>query len=124
MNESTQGGKTTRFVLIAVKRDAAYWTPQTIAREIQLQQMLDSPSEAALGAFRDEVVQGLVGRQAEKFWASDAVTASNAAAIRSACQALHNLTIEVLAQTAAELNPKPPTEAAAKQTRRKNRPNA
>jgi hypothetical protein len=37
MAEDTGAGNTTRFVLIAVKHDAAYWTPQTIAQELYKQ---------------------------------------------------------------------------------------
>jgi hypothetical protein len=104
MTEGSQAGRTTRFVLISVKHDAGYWTPDTIARELMLKDMLVSPSEAELDEFRDEVLGGLVGRAAEKFWASDAVTPANAAAIRAACRALHSLTLEVFEQVAGELS--------------------
>jgi hypothetical protein len=91
---------TTQFVLLAVKRDAGYWTPETIAQELYRQGLIDSASEAEFGAFRDAVLRGLVGRAAERFWASDAVTPTKAAAIRSACQALHDVTLDVLVETA------------------------
>lgn len=97
-------GKTTQFVLIAVKHDAAYWTPRTIAQELYTRELLSSPSEAELEAFSKDVLSGLVGRAAEKFWASDAVTATKAAAIRSACRALHGLTVEEFAAAVAELD--------------------
>jgi hypothetical protein len=105
MSNGQKNVNTTRFVLIAARHEAAYWTPETVARELHTQGLLDSPSEVELGAFRDEVLRGLVGRAAEKFWASDAVTPANAAAIRSACKALHELTIDVFAETAAESTP-------------------
>lgn len=101
MSEGAQSGKTTRFVLIAVKHEAAYWTPYTVAEAIHSHGLLESPSEDELGAFRDEVLRGLVGRAAERFWASDAVTPPKAAAIRSACRALHDLTAETLAEVFA-----------------------
>lgn len=103
MTGSARGGNTTKFVLLAVRREAAYWTPATVATELCLRELVDPSSQEALDGFRDEVLRGLVGRAAERFWASDAVTPANAAAIRSACQALHNLTLEQLAQTASEL---------------------
>jgi hypothetical protein len=93
---------TTQFVLIAVKRDAAYWTPRTIARELHEHKMLASPSEVELEAFSKAVLGGLVGRAAEKFWASDAVTPAKAAAIRSACRALHSLTPDEFAAAVAD----------------------
>jgi hypothetical protein len=105
MSGGLQGGSVTRFVLIAAKRDASYWTPSTVARELYLHDLLDEQSEPGLGAFRDEVLRALVGRAGERFWASDAVTPSAAAAIRSACQALHGLTIDVYTETAAATEP-------------------
>ena len=104
MSEDAGAGTTTRFVLIAVKHDAAYWTPQTIAQELHRQEMLSSPSEAELEAFAKTVLGGLVGRAAEKFWASDAVTPTKAAAIRSACRALSSLTPAEFAAAVAELD--------------------
>ena len=103
MSETSKAGRTTQFVLVAVKHEAAYWTPRTIAAEICRRGMLEDRSEEGLSAFRDEVLRGLVGRAAEKFWASDAVTPAKAAAIRSACRALNDLTADILAETAAEL---------------------
>jgi len=102
----TAGGpnKTTQFVLIAVKHDAAYWTPRSIAQELYTRELLTSPSEAELEAFSKDVLSGLVGRAAEKFWASDAVTPPKAAAIRSACRALHSLTPAEFATAVAELD--------------------
>ena len=94
MSDADRNRAIVQFILIAAKRDAAYWTPRTIAREIHLHDLLDSPSEETLAAFRDGVLRGLVGKAAEKFWASDAVTASGAASIRSACRALNDLTID------------------------------
>ena len=108
MSEGVQTGSTTQFVLLAVKHDAAYWTPHTLAQELYAQNLLDSPSEDDLEAFAKTVLGGLVGRAAEKFWASDAVTPRNAAAIRSACGALHRLTLDEFTAAVAELN----TEAA------------
>lgn len=110
MTDGVQGGKTTRFVLIAVKHEAAYWTPHTVAQAIHRHGLLESPSEEGLSAFRDEVLRGLVGRAAERFWASDAVTPAKAAAIRSACRALHDLTGEALAEAFAEASPTAATE--------------
>jgi hypothetical protein len=104
MAEDAGAGNTTRFVLIAVKHDAAYWTPQTIAQELYRQELLASPSEAELEAFAKTVLGGLVGRAAEKFWASDAVTPTKAAAIRSACRALNSLTPDEFAAAVAELD--------------------
>jgi hypothetical protein len=99
MTDGVQKSVTTQFVLIAVKHEAAYWTPETIAHELAAQGLPLPASEVELDAFREEVLRGLVGRAAEKFWASDAVTPAKAAAIRSACQALHNLTVAALAPT-------------------------
>jgi hypothetical protein len=107
MSSGVQVGNTTRFVLIAVKHEAAYWTPQTIARELRTNELLDDPTEAGLAVYRDEVLRGLVGRAAERFWASDAVTPSRAAAIRSACKALHELTIDVYSETASDPDSEP-----------------
>jgi hypothetical protein len=104
MSEDVGAGNTTQFVLIAVKQDAAYWTPRTIAQELYKQKMLASPSEVELEAFAKTVLGGLVGRAAEKFWASDAVTPPKAAAIRSACRALHSLTPAEFATAVAELD--------------------
>ena len=103
MSDGLREGKTTQFVLIAVKHDAAYWTPRTIARELYKHNLLASPSEVELEAFSKTVLEGLVGRAAEKFWASDAVTATNAAAIRSACRALHRLTLDEFVAAVAEM---------------------
>jgi hypothetical protein len=103
MSDGLREGKTTQFVLIAVTHDAAYWTPRTIARELYKHNLLASPSEVELEAFSKTVLEGLVGRVAEKFWASDAVTATNAAAIRSACRALHRLTLDEFVAAVAEL---------------------
>jgi hypothetical protein len=105
MNDGLQKGTTTRFVLIAVKHEAGYWTPRTIAEAIHANDLLDPRSEEGLALFRDGVLRGLVGRAAEKFWASDALTPPKAAAIRSACQALHGLTIEVFEEVASESAP-------------------
>ena len=102
MND-VQPSNTTRFVLLAVRHDATYWTPHTIAKAIVQRELLDSPSDEELATFRDNVLRGLVGKAAEKFWASDAVTPQKAAAIRSACKALHELTIDVLHEAAGEL---------------------
>jgi hypothetical protein len=104
MSDGLGAGTTTQFVLIAVKHDAAYWTPRTIAQELYKHNLLASPSEDDLEAFSKTVLQGLVGRAAEKFWASEAVTATKAAAIRSACRALHRLTLEEFAAAVAELD--------------------
>ena len=107
MSESTQDvnlPSATQFVLIAVKREAAYWTPRTIAQELFKNDILASPSEAELAAFAETVLRGLVGRSAEKFWASDAVTPPRAAAIRSACRALNSLTVDLFAEAVAEVN--------------------
>jgi len=103
MSDGLQASTTTQFVLIAVKHDAAYWTPQTIARELYKQNLLASPSEVELEAFSKTVLEGLVGRAAERFWASDAVTATKAAAIRSACRALHGLTLDEFEGAVAEV---------------------
>lgn len=102
--EDVGPGITTRFVLIAVKHDAAYWTPQTVAQELFRQQLLVSPSEAELETFAKTVLGGLVGRAAEKFWASDAVTPTKAAAIRAACRALSSLTPDEFGAAVAELD--------------------
>jgi len=104
MSEGVQTGSTTQFVLLAVKHDAAYWTPHTLAQELHTHNLLASPSEDELEAFAKMVLGGLVGRAAEKFWASDAVTPRNAAAIRSACGALHRLTLDELTAAVAEMN--------------------
>jgi hypothetical protein len=104
MTEDVGAGTTTQFVLIAVKHDAAYWTPQTIAQELYKQEVLASPSEAELETLTKTVLGGLVGRAAEKFWASDAVTPTKAAAIRSACRALSSLTPDEFASAVAELD--------------------
>ena len=104
MPDGLQAGTTTQFVLIAVKHEAAYWTPRTIAQELYTRDLLPSPSEAELEDFSKSVLAGLVGRAAEKFWASDAVTPRNAAAIRSACRALHSLTLDEFTEAVAELN--------------------
>ena len=93
-----------QFVLIAVKHDAAYWTHRTIARELYKHDLLASPSEVELEAFSKTVLEGLVGRAAEKFWASDAVTPENASAIRAACRALHGLTLDEFAEAVAEVD--------------------
>src|SRR6266446_3715069 len=103
MSDGLRAGTTTQFVLIAVKQDGAYWTPRTIAQELYKHKLLASPTEAELEAFSKTVLEGLVGRAAEKFWASDAVTAANAAAIRSACRALHRLTLDEFAEAVAEI---------------------
>lgn len=118
MSDGSQIGKTTQFVLIAAKQEAAYWKPNTVARAICLHDLLPSPSEETLAAFRDEVLRSLVGRAAEKFWASDAVTPAKAAAIRSACRALHDLTIDVLVETAAETSPEATAEPSPRATGR------
>jgi hypothetical protein len=99
----SSNGDTGKFVLIAVKRDAAYWTPETIAREIYVSGMFDSRGEISLGTFRDRILERLVGRSGERFWANDAITPSRAAAIRSACQALHKLTAEIFSEVIAEM---------------------
>ena len=104
MSDGSRAGTTTQFVLIAVKHDAAYWTPRTIAQELYKHNLLASPSEVELEAFSKSVLQGLVGRAAERFWASEAVTATKAAAIRSACRALHRLTLDEFAGAVAELD--------------------
>jgi hypothetical protein len=91
---SVQTTDTGKFVLIAVRHEAQYWTPHTIAREVYANGLLAPQSEADLSAFRDEILRGLVGRRAEKFWANDSITPARAAAIRSACQGLHQLTLE------------------------------
>jgi hypothetical protein len=104
MPDGLQASTTTQFVLIAVKHEAAYWTPRTIAQELYTHNLLASPSEAELEAFSKSVLGGLVGRAAEKFWASDAVTPRNAAAIRSACNALHRLTLDEFSGAVAEMN--------------------
>lgn len=104
MADGLQAGATTQFVLIAVKHEAEYWTPRTIAQELHTQNLLASPSEAELEAFSKSVLAGLVGRAAEKFWASDAVTPRKAAAIRSACRALHGLTLDEFTGAVAELD--------------------
>ena len=104
MSEGLGAGNTTQFVLLAVKHDAAYWTPHTIAQELYTRKLLASPSEVELEAFSKSVLGGLVGRAAERFWASDAVTPPKAAAIRSACRALHGLTLEEFAAAVAELD--------------------
>ena len=104
MSDGVGAGTTTQFVLIAVKHDAAYWTPHTIARELYKLDLLVSPSEVELEAFSKTVLEGLVGRAAEKFWASDAVTPANAAAIRSACRALHGLTLDEFTAAVAEVD--------------------
>jgi hypothetical protein len=106
MPDGLQAGTTTQFVLIAVKHEAEYWSPRTIAQELYTHNLLASPSEAELEAFSKSVLGGLVGRAAEKFWASDAVTTRNAAAIRSACVALHRLTLDEFVGAVAELDPK------------------
>ena len=103
MSDRSGAGTTTQFVLLAVKHDAAYWTPRTVAQELHKHDLLASPSEVELEAFTKTVLGGLVGRAAEKFWASDAVTATNAAAIRSACRALHHLTLDEFAEAVAEI---------------------
>src|SRR5260221_564386 len=72
MSHGLQAGTTTQFVLIAVKHDGAYWTPRTIAQELYKHKLLASPTEAELEAFSKTVLEGLVGRAAEKFWAGDA----------------------------------------------------
>jgi hypothetical protein len=104
MSEGVPTGNTTQFVLIAVKHDAAYWTPRTIAQELYKRNMLASPSQTELETFSKTVLEGLVGRAAEKFWASDAVTPKKAAAIRSACRALHRLTLDEFTGAVAELD--------------------
>jgi hypothetical protein len=104
MSEGVQTGSTTQFVLLAVKHDAAYWTPHTLAQELHTSNLLASPSEAELEDFTKTVLGSLVGRAAEKFWASDAVTPRNAAAIRSACGALHRLTFDEFTAAVAELH--------------------
>jgi hypothetical protein len=108
-NEAPKISRTTQFVLLAVKHDASYWAPPTLASELAQLGVLPEASIESLDAFRDEVLRSLVGRAAERFWASDAVTATNAAAIRAACQALHTLTVEVYAEALAEA--KRPTAA-------------
>jgi hypothetical protein len=104
MSDGVGVGGTTQFVLIAVKHDAAYWTPRTIAQELYKQKLLASPSEDELEGFSKTVLRGLVGRAAEKFWASEAVTPPRAAAIRSACRALHRLTLDEFTAAVAELD--------------------
>jgi hypothetical protein len=104
MSDGLRAGNTTQFVLIAVKHDAAYWTPHTIALELYKHKMLASPSQVELEAFSKAVLEGLVGRAAEKFWASDAVTPNKAASIRSACRALHRLTLDEFTGAVAELD--------------------
>jgi hypothetical protein len=99
----SSNGDTGKFVLIAVKRDAAYWTPETIAREIYVSGMFDSRGEIGLDAFRDRILERLVGRSGERFWANDAITPKRAAAIRSACHALHQLTAERFNEITAEM---------------------
>ncbi len=84
---------TTPFILLAVKHDAAYWTPETIARAVAEGGLLEPQSEEELAEFRDEVLRDLVGKAAERFWANDAVTPARAAAIRAACRALHDVTL-------------------------------
>jgi hypothetical protein len=93
---------TGKFVLLAVQHDAPYWTPSTIAREVNLKGLLTPESEADLSAYRDEILKRLVGRNAEKFWANDAITPSRAASIRSAIQALHQLTLETFREAIEE----------------------
>ncbi len=122
LSDGSETSETTRFVLFAVKHDATYWTPHTVAREIALHDLLDAPSEEELAAFRDRVLRSLVGRAAERFWASDAVTPARAAAIRSACRALRDLTIDVFAETAAEASAKPATDPPAPSTGNRARP--
>jgi hypothetical protein len=102
---SVQKADTGKFVLIAVQQNAQYWTPRTIGREVYLNGLLAPQSEAGLNAFRDEILKRLVGRGAEKFWANDAITPSRAAAIRSACQALHQLTLETFQEAIEEVAP-------------------
>jgi hypothetical protein len=104
MSDGSGVGATTQFVLIAVRHDAAYWTPHTIAQELYKNTLLASPSQDELEAFSNSVLRGLVGRAAEKFWASEAVTATKAAAIRSACRALHRLTLDEFTAAVAELD--------------------
>ena len=96
---------TKRFVVLAAQREAAYWTPITITRELRSRDMLDVDSYAELVIFRDAILKDLVGRAAERFWASDAVTPSRAASIRSACRALHDLTIETLEEATTSTTP-------------------
>ena len=93
-----QSAYTKPFVLIAVKHEAGYWTPVTIAEELRLHGMLNSLSAEELEGFRKEILKDLVGRSAERFWASDAITTARAISIRAACRALHDLTIDTLAE--------------------------
>jgi hypothetical protein len=102
---SVQNADTGKFVLIAVQHEAGYWTPRTIAREVYLNGLLAPESDASLNAFRDEILKLLVGRAAEKFWANDAITPSRAVAIRAACQALHQLTLETFQEAVEGIVP-------------------
>jgi hypothetical protein len=117
MSDGERNGDTAKFVLIAVKHEAAYWTPQTIAQEICLNGLFDSEAEISLTDFRDGILKRLVGRSGEKFWSNDAITPARAAAIRSACQALHELTVERFSEITAEMASKSPSNPSPDRTR-------
>ena len=98
MSGGFQKAFTTQFVLVAVKHEASYWTPATIIAALAEKELLVEPSEEELVEFRDGILKALVGKQAERFWASDALTPAKAAAIRAACKALHEVTLDTYSE--------------------------
>jgi len=91
MTDTVPVKTTTQFVLLSVKHDAAYWSPATMAQAVHDLGLLEAPTEDALAAFTDAVLHALIGKAAERFWASDAVTPTRAASIRAACRSANVL---------------------------------